>query len=620
MKKIFKILVFCNLLSQAQHNNPNSGYWQQHVNYKMDVVMNVKNFQYNGSQELTYTNNSNDTLKKVFFHLFFNAFQPGSEMDSRLQTIKDPDKRMMRRFTKESQDIVESKIKNLKSNEIGYLKISNFKQNGSICETRVVGTVLEVTLKNEILPKSKTNFSLTFDGQVPLQVRRSGRESDEGVALTMTQWFPKMAEYDFEGWHADPYIAREFHGVWGDYDVKITIDKNYLLGGTGYLQNKNEIGKGYEDAGVQIPKNKSKTLTWHFVAPNVHDFAWAADKDYLHDKLVGVNNTELHFLYKNDSEIIEKWKKLQSKTEQLLVFFNKNIGVYPYKQYSVIQGGDGGMEYAMCTMITGKRSYGSLVGVTAHELAHSWFQHLLATNESKHYWMDEGFTSYISNLAMHEILPPKEKQESWKDSYNGYIRLANSGNEEPLTTHADRFNLNNAYSSGAYSKGEVFLVQLGYLIGEDNLKKIIKKYFNDYKFSHPTPNDFKRVAEKISGANLDWYLNEFTQTTHTVDYAIKEISENENSAQITLERKGRIPMPIELVLEYKDGSKEMVYIPCSLMRWSKNFNSPTIELSPWDWAFPTYTVKLKKQFYGIKKVTIDPSGTMADVNREDNSK
>jgi hypothetical protein len=149
-------------------------------------------------------------------------------------------------------------------------------------------------LPQEILPKSSATFTLDFDGQVPLQIRRSGRNSEENVALSMTQWYPKMAEYDFEGWHADTYIAREFHGVWGNFDVKITIDKDYTIGSTGYLQNKNEIGKGYEDSGVVVtyPK-KTSSLTWHFIAPNVHDFAWGADPEYIHDKIMGETETAL---------------------------------------------------------------------------------------------------------------------------------------------------------------------------------------------------------------------------------------------------------------------------------------------------------------------------------------
>jgi len=623
MKKIILItLISISFIGFAQ-NNPNPGHWQQHVDYKMDVKMDVKTFQYQGTQELIYTNNSADTLRKVYYHLYPNAFQPGSAMDIRLQTIADPDKRMVRKFKVAEKEVTESRIKTLKPDEVGYLNVTNFKQNGKNATTKVVGTVLEVTLAEALLPKSKTTFTLTFDGQVPLQVRRSGRNSEEGVALSMTQWYPKIAEYDFEGWHADPYIGREFHGVWGNFDVNITIDKDYTIGGTGYLQNKNEIGHGYQDKGVEVKyPRKTKELTWHFKAPNVHDFTWAADKEYIHDILIGENNVELHFLYKNNKEYIENWKKMQPKTAELLAFYNKNVGQYPYKQYSVIQGGDGGMEYGMCTLITGSRSYGSLVGVTAHEFAHSWFQFVLASNESKHEWMDEGFTSFISDLAMNEIMPPKEKEDNiFESAYKNYTYLANSGKEQPLSTHADRYDYNMSYSIGAYSKGEVFLAQLGYIIGNENLMKTLKRYYSDFKLTHPTPNDIKRSAERVSGANLDWYLVDWTQTTNTIDYAIKTVEESDNATAITLERKGRMPMPIDLLVVYEDGSRETFYIPNTLMRFEKenpyNEIKRTILLG-WDWAYPTFSFEISKPKSTIKAIVIDPSGLMADVHKEDN--
>ena len=622
MKNLLFIFISCFGFAQ---NNPNPGYWQQHVDYKMDVKMDVKKFQYTGKQEIIYTNNSNDTLHKVYYHLYNNAFQPGSEMDARLQAISDPDKRMVKKKKKEGKDVKESKISTLKPNEIGYLNIANFKQDGVTATTKVVGTILEVTLAKAIFPKQKTTLTLDFEGQVPLQIRRSGRISEEGVALSMTQWYPKLCEYDFEGWHANPYIGREFHGVWGNFDVKITIDKAYTIGGTGYLQNKNEIGHGYQDAGVQVvyPK-KTKNLTWHFYAPNVHDFAWGADNEFIHDMILGPNNVELHFLYKNKKENLENWKKMQPKTAELLAFFNENVGQYPYKQYSVIQGGDGGMEYGMCTLITGNRAFGSLVGVTAHEMAHSWFQFVLATNETKHEWMDEGFTSYISNLAMNKILPPKKPENPFEDAYNNYIYLAKSGKEQPLSTHADRYDLNMAYGISAYSKGEVFLAQLGYLIGQENLNKTIKRYYNEYKFTHPTPNDIKRVAEKVSGANLDWYMLDWTLTTNTIDYAIKNVESATDGVQrtgVSLERKGRMPMPLDIMVEYTDGTKEFFYIPNTLMRWEKPNPYTGIKatvLKGWDWAYPTYFFEIPKAQSNIKSITIDPSGLLADVNKEDN--
>jgi len=581
--------------------NTNS-YWQQHVDYTMEIDMNVQKHQYLGKQKLVYTNNSPDTLKKVFYHLYFNAFQPGSEMDVRSRTIKDPDSRVGDRISKLNED------------ELGYINVNSLLQDGQALDYVVEGTVLEVELNQPILPGSSTIFKMDFEGQVPVQIRRSGRDNKEGIAYSMTQWYPKMAEYDFEGWQAHPYIAREFQGVWGDFDVKISIDKDYILGGSGYLQNPNETGYGYEDEGVKV-KRKGKKLTWHFIAPNVHDFTWAADTDYIHDTLITEGGTTLHFFYHNDENIIDNWKKLQPKTEQLLAYFNENIGKYPYNQYSVIQGGDGGMEYAMCTLITGERSFGSLFGVTAHEMAHSWFQHVLATNESLHEWMDEGFTTYISTLAENEIMG-EVKENPLARTYSSYKRLATSGIEQPQSTHADRYIYNGAYGASAYSKGAVFVNQLGYIIGEDNLKKTLNRYFDEWKFKHPTPNDFIRIAEKVSGAELSWYLLDWTKTTNTIDYGIKEVNVSENSTIVTLERIGLMPMPIEVLVTYTTGETELYYIPLRIMRWEK----PNMEnvVDDWAWAYPTYDLELPTGNFQIESIEIDPSQKMADIDRENN--
>ena len=620
MKKIILFLLFgittSGLFAQS------SSYWQQHVDYKMDVSMDVKTYQYKGKQELIYTNNSPDTLHRVFYHLYNNAFQPGSEMDKRLQSIKDPDGRMVTKTKVGDKEIKESRIAKLQPNEMGYLHISNFKQDGVTAVAKEVETILEVSLAQPILPGKSATFTLDFEGQVPVQIRRSGRNNKEGVELSMAQWYPKMAEFDFEGWHADPYIAREFHGVWGNFDVKITIDKNYLLGGSGYLQNGNEVGFNYQDKDVMvtIPK-KQKTLTWHFIAPNVHDFTWAADKNYLHDVVQTTFGTTLHFIYKNNPKIIENWKQAQPKTVQLMEYYNAIVGKYPYKQYSIIQGGDGGMEYAMCTLILGEGTLDGLVGVIAHEMGHSWFQHILASNESKHPWMDEGFTSFIEDLGLNELAATKSANP-FAGAIKSYINLANSGKEQPLSTHGDRYDENRSYSIASYSKGEVFLAQLQYLIGKENLMKTLKRYYDEFKFKHPTPNDIKRTAERVSGANLDWYLTDWTKTLNTIDYGIKEVTENEGSTKISLERIGRMPMPIDLLIEYSDGSKESFYIPLRMMSFEKTNPTPEISrtvLRDWTWGDPNYSFNISKAKDKIKKITIDPSGLMADVKSDNNS-
>jgi hypothetical protein len=622
MKLVFSIfLAACSVVSSQN----SFSYWQQHVDYNMSVDMNVANWQYTGTQKLVYTNHSPDTLNQVFYHMYFNAFQPGSEMDVRSRTIADPDRR------------VGDRIAGLSPSEQGFLKATALTQDGVALEYSAEETILVVPLKKPLAPHESTVLTMEFHGQVPVQIRRSGRNNAEGVALSMTQWYPKLAEYDKDGWHTDPYIAREFYGVWGDFEIALNIDSSYVVGGTGYLKEKSALKKG--------------RTRWVFQAPMVHDFTWAADPDYIHDTYPGPDGVTLNFYYKNDPALKENWKALQPVTAELLDYFNKAIGPYPYKQYSVIQGGDGGMEYAMCTLITGDRSFESLVGVTAHEMAHTWFQFLLATNEALHEWMDEGFTSYISSLAEHQVL--KQDGDPVAGSYRGYNFLANSGAEQPLSTHADRYNTNRNYGIAAYSKGAVFLAQLGYVVGEEVLAQIIKEYFNTWAFKHPEPRDFIRVAERVSGLNLDWYLQDFATTTNTIDYGIVSVGtsasaeensgdgaqknsgktagssiqnnagttamDNKSSGQtITLERLGLMPMPIDLQVNFADGSSRLYYIPLQMMRGEKSFGDrPVTVLRDWAWARPTYSFDVETSSE-IVEVIIDPSGRMADVQKENN--
>ena len=593
IRTIFILIAFQLSFSQE--------YWQQHVEYEMNINVDVSDFTYDGDQSIVYTNNSNDTINKVYYHLFFNAFKPNSQMDIRSRTIRDPDRR------------VGSRIVALDENDYGDISVSSLKQDGKDINFEINETVLLARLNKPLLPGKKTKLNMVFTAQIPLQIRRSGKLNKEGVDMTMTQWFPKLAEFDPEGWHPNPYIGREFHGVWGNYRVNITIDKDYVVGGTGYLQNANEIGHGYTE---KDPKeNDSKTNTWKFYAPNVHDFAWAADPDYIHDIKRTESGVDLHFFYKPTVNV-EHWKKLQDDSVKLMEYFEESIGPYPWEQYSIIQGGDGGMEYAMCTMITGERPYPSLLGVTAHEMAHAWFQHLLATNEAKHSWMDEGFTEYVTSLSENYV-NDKDPEFPHKSSYDRYYLLASSGFEQAQTIHSDRYDYNFAYGASAYSKGSVFLSQLGYIIGKNNLNKTLKRYYEEFKFKHPTPNDFKRIAEKVSDLELEWYLNEWTRTPHKVDYGI-DISLLESDRVITLKRIGRIPMPIEIVVSFEDGSSDMYYIPNDLLYGYKSFNDEVYLMEPWNWVSKEYEFEV----VGSKKITkveIDPSKRIADVNQLDNS-
>lgn len=616
MKK--SILAICGLAlalsAQAQDNH-----WQQQADYQMNVTMNVKNFQYKGVQKVTYINNSPDTLTTVFFHLYFNAFQPNSEMDANLQTLPDPDGRMATNIGTPQRPIYESRIAKLNPNEIGYLRVKKLTQDGVPATISHESTILKVTLPTPILPHSRTVLGLDFEGQVPVMIRRAGRNSPDGVALSMAQWYPKMVAYDHKGWHTTEYLGREFYGVWGNFDVKITLDKTYLVGASGVLQNPNEIGFGYEDKGVKVPTSKSATKTWHFIAERVHDFTWAADPQYVHDKHQLADGKTIHFIYKKYKDT---WKQIQEPMLKVFDYYNQLVGKYPWPQYSFIQGGDGGMEYAMCTLMVGGEKYERLVGTAAHELAHAWFQHLLATDEAAYPWMDEGFTSYIEYLAEHQILKTKKTANPFDSAYKGYFGLVKSGFQEPTITHSDRFATNYAYSVTAYYKGLLFLTQLDYLMGNEALQKTLKRYYNEYAFKNPTPNDFIRIAEKVSGMQLQWFLNEFMETDHTADYAISKVEGKGNKTEVTLKRVGRLPLSIDLWVTDKAGNIRYVYVPLR-MTYAEKPNTypayPRTVLPAWGWGNPTYTFTLDMPLEDIKSITLDPENKSVDTDKENNS-
>lgn len=590
-------------------------YWQQAVDYKMEIDFNADQHQFSGKQTLVYTNNSPDELHRVFYHLYFNAFQPGSMMDVRSQNIMDPDRRLKSRIHKLSED------------EIGFTKIRSLTQDGQPLEFEVAGTILEVDLAVPLKPGESTTLYMEFFSQVPVQIRRSGRDNEEGIDYSMAQWYPKLCEYDEQGWHANPYIAREFYGVWGDFDVKITINSDYILGGTGHLVNgKTEIGYGYEGTPMR-PLTRSRQLTWHFVAKNVPDFVWAADRDYMHTEYpVKGQDLTIHCFFQNDEGIKGNWEKLPGIMAEVFAFVQPRYGKYGYKHYAFIQGGDGGMEYPMATLITGNRGLGSLVGVSVHELMHSWYQMALGTNESLYPWMDEGFTSYTSSIVMNYLrekglISGRVAVNPFRGTYDSYIGFSQSGYEEPMITHSDHYVTNSAYSVNAYVKGAVFLHQLEYIVGKSAFDQGMLNYFEQWAYKHPDANDFIRVMEIISGLELDWYREYWINTTHTIDYGIKKVEGEKGSTKVTLERIGLMPMPVDVLVTYQDGEQELYNTALRIMRGNKPQESADlkqINLPDWPWTHPEFEFSIPVGLKKIQKIEIDPSERMADVNSENN--
>ena len=642
MKKKLFLFVF-TFITFLNFANAQADRWQQHIDYKIKAALDVTNNIVKGTEDLVYTNNSPDTLRKVYFHMYWNAFQPNSSMDIRSRelgknllnfrrgAITASNATMLGQEASQDWDRrVRDRIQKLSPTEIGYQRISQILINGKAQKLIEHETILEVQLTQAIAPKTSIKMNMQFEAQVPVQIRRSGRDNAEGVRYSMSQWYPKMVEYDYQGWNANAYIAREFYGVWGNYDVTLSLDKSYMVAATGVLQNPNAVA------------DKFGNLSWNFKGNNIHDFMWAADNHYKHLSKEVRKGLTFHVYFKEKNASSDSaWANVLWAAEKALPFMEKKFGAYPYPVYSFVQGGDGGMEYGMGTLLKGPG-----LGTVFHEWMHSWYQHILGTNESLFPWMDEGFTSYAeddisywynNNYALvSPYINEKEKArlkveiENAKTqlpaiqfgNYAGYLTLAKSGIEEPMSTHSDHYNYNYSYSSAAYSKGATFLGLLGYIVSDSVRDIVLTNYYSTWKFKHPNANDFTRVAEKTSGLQLQWLKEYWVNSTKTIDYGLNniEVSANNANAIISIQRNGKFPMPIEVLITYKDGTSELHYIPLDLMLGTKPAEGTIkrIAHTEWQWVAPSYTFETSKPLSALKSIEIDPSQRMPDINRSNN--
>ncbi len=614
MFRLLSILVLISLSVNAQMNT----YYQQHVSYQMDIDVDVKKYQYDGKQTIVYTNNSPEVLDRVYFHLYFNAFQPGSMMDQRIQYMENQaDGRMV----KEVNGNTVSRIKYLKPEDQGFQHINVLKQNGKNLNFTIEGTVMTVELAEPVAANGgKTTFYMEWKAQIPEQIRRSGKQNKEGIELSMTQWYPKMAEYDYEGWHTWEYVQREFQGVFGDFDVKINIDNDFVVAAGGVLENASKH-KGY---GKEYQAKKGKSV-WHYKAHNIHDFAWAADPDYIVDQVEVPYGPQLYFV-RQDNDKTAFWKEAYPKAVQFFQIMNEKFGQYLYPTYTFAQGGDGGMEYGMITLIMGNGrgndkevKLKGLCGLMFHEAAHSWFQQMIATNESMRAWMDEGFTSFAEAYCMAQIFPNPNLPYFNAETTMGLAQFQNSGREELASHLADHYETSAGYSVAAYVKGSAYLSALSYIVGEDTFWQIMKEYYNVWKLKHPTDTDFLHIAQKVSGMDLKWFHNYFIYTKEPIKYSLEKLNSKGKSVRVKVTNEAIFPMPIDLLVELKNGKKLTYTIPLRQMRGVKSEDTnPIVALPACPWTQKEYEATIPHAESDIQSISID--GTYRLPNVAENTK
>ncbi len=590
----------------------------QRVAYRMEIVVNTENHSYKGKQRLTYVNNSPDTLRELVYHLYYEAFRPGSMMDRRDRSLPEGGTLGIWR---------------LRPDEQGEVRIESIVSNGKELTWKVNETIMRVEIP-PLLPGDSTVVDMEWTTRIPRLSRRGGWMSNEGVEYSMSQWYPKVAAYDASGWHADEYVAREFYGVYGTFDVSITIPAEYVLGGTGTIVNPTEVGCGYELGAVDtllskpVREGATGTKTWKFHAENVHDFAWVADPDYAH-QIVRWRSIPIHLLFKRD--VYGLWRGLGEMTRATIEYFNSRFGPYAWPQFTVAMAGDGGMEYPMLIMITGYRGHSSLAGVMAHELGHQWYYGMIGNNETQEAWMDEGFTQYLTDEARRKVLKlntpnrlsgldaiVNHRDDSpWRD-IQSYYQLALTGYSEPLVLFHDWMR-ETATSGLVYYKGEAVIRMLQNMMGDSLFYAGMRRYLEKWRFRNPGYRDYEKAMEEASGLRLDWFFNQWIGTDKKCDYAIDGLSSRESAGgwetTLDLSNRDEIVMPLDITLEYDDGSTATANVPVEA--WRKpgvEFNLPR-----WYWMERNYSATFTTPRRVVHAV-IDTSMHLLDLDRTNNSR
>ncbi len=633
-------------------------YWQQEVHYSIQVKLDDINHQLHGNCQFKYINHSPQPITQIPVHLWANGY-------------KNSKTALAKQLAKNGKNYLNGET----PENLGYIDSINFisplDKNGSI---RFYGNdeiqdkmlkvqplqwsyhkenqdIAYVQLAEPLMPGDSITIGTTFKVQIPnARVSRLGHIDQ---AYQITQWYPKPAVFDKNGWHEMPYLNQgEFYSEYGTFDVKITLPDNYIVGATGDLQTESEIarmdylagttpvkpvmkrlgGKGkseFLNFNDTTPASSKKWKTLHYKQSNVHDFAWFADKSFIVNKgsvkLPHSKRTVTTWTLYTPANA-EKWQYAQEYIQDGTYYYSLWNGDYPYNQVTAVDGtisAGGGMEYPNVTVIGNVSSDMQLEVVIVHEVGHNWFYGILGSNERDNGWMDEGLntlnemrymeTKYPNNKYLYSTLGMSEKSkakfhlEDFSHHDEGdiaYRFFASNGLDQPICTHSADFTQTN-YGIVMYQKTGLVFTMLKSYLGDKLFDSIFHTYFDQWKFKHPQPEDLRDVSQKISETDLGWLFDDLIQTTKFIDYKVKDLSTFSNSKidyQVILKNKGQITAPMPVALYSNDS------------------------LLAINWALPTsknkslVQFKLDSKYNGMEvtKVVIDPFKRVPEVHRHNN--
>ncbi len=610
---------------------PHAAYWQQDVHYRIDAELDPDTRIIDGALELRYYNNSPDTLRHVWFHLYQNAFQKDSYLDH---------------YSRATGQWGYSRLDRLRQ---GAITVSDLRDGyGESLAAEIDNTMMRVRLAEPLAPGDSTDFRMRFKTYFGSVIRRMNyNPSGPFDQFNATHWYPRIAVYDHKfGWNINQHFEHEFYGDFGTFEVNLTLPNDLILAATGYLLNRDEVlpdslmqmlaienyldpdnGENYS---VTMERIEGKTKTWRYRAINVHDFAWTADPSYR----IGVAEWEGVTCY----AFVREWKAAwwadaAQFAADVIRIFSRDFGPYGYHKM-IVADADDGMEYPMLTLDGGyPPEYYDLL---AHEIGHNWFYGMVGNNETYRAFLDEGFTQFLTAWAMERLVRHPDARPEIKEfayetpererytNYIGYLNAVKSGRDVILNTHSDRFNISGRGRDGywqVYYKTAVMQFALQYVLGEELHRRAMSHYFNKWKFCHPYPEDFRQAIIEYTGMDLNWFFDQWLDRDWQVDYAVEKFSARKSDqgwqASVRVRRKGRAVMPVELEFTLADGSRKRAFIP---VFHAKRQGDDLIFLPEWTgWGDfnPTYTATVTLPQKPVS-VQIDPSLRMGDVYRLDN--
>lgn len=559
-------------LSTVASNTP--VYWKQALDYKIDIALDDEKKELNGRVIIKYSNKSTDTLNYIYFHIYPNAFK-------NYQTA----------FSKQLLINLRTDYWFSNSSQKGWIDGLNFKVNQKDAGFQINDTFIDIgklILNEPLLPNQSIEISTPFHVKLPFCFSRLGYSDS---TFQITQWYPKPAVYDKDGWHAVPYLDQgEFYSEFGNYLVNITAKSNYSIASTGNLIAQ---------------KVQADYTTRTFEEKNIHDFAWFASSKFLVKKdsfLIDDSLKISEVFYPTDLLEYSNWREANKYLNRSTAFYSKHIGNYPYRKVAAVKGSlkaGEGMEYPTITVVTDD-SYDELLDeIITHEVGHNWFYGMLGSNERKYTWMDEGLNSLYELKYMNEYygnyvhefgrfakyifgLDHLKRQDLF---YYLYQYMSANRRDQALNINADEFTYAN-YAIMNYGKTALGLMQLEHSLGKEHFENKMKNYFREWQFKHPQPADFELYFNDSN--KQDWFFRDLLNTTKTVDYSVYRVNKN----SITLKNKGEIPAPTELHIQYSDRTIDTIKI---------------------DGFFGKKTWNLPQE---IQKATIDPNRITIDINRQ----